>query len=378
MSFVQAGTYAGLVLCLAGLLWRMRRWSRPKSALHVSGAQGGRKQNPGRLLLVFLRDVLLLARTGNKSPYRWLAHGLILAGFAYLLVFHALGGFFIAPLVDNFQPTGDPWRFLRNLAGAMVLLGLVMALLRRLKDRRLRGLSRFQDWFLLLLLTGIMLSGFMLEAGKIISPAVFERMTKEYMVSGETRDLAALKAYWAREQGAVFAKPPASVPQALRAGAEIAARNCLHCHGKTGNAFVSRQIARGLAGLAGWLDQSGTRRALYYLHVILCLLGLACLPWGKLIHPLATPLWLMQRPVEGREENRPAPILPALDACTRCGECSLHCSVAPAFCVLGIREILPSEKLVSADRLAKGSLDRGGVPAFGQGQPHLHGLPPLQ
>ena len=65
----------------------------------------------------FILDVLLLRRTARMSPYRWLAHGLILAGFSYLLLFHALSGLVSANLVDEYWPTLEPWQFLRNLAG---------------------------------------------------------------------------------------------------------------------------------------------------------------------------------------------------------------------------------------------------------------------
>ena len=371
MSFLQAGSYVALVLCLAGLLWQMksRPWPQEASDASGSGSRLTRLRRMSGRISAFAGDVLLLSRTVRKSPYRWLAHGLILSGFTYLLLFHALGDFFAARLVDNYQATNAPWRFLRNLAGVMVILGLAMALLRRLKNKRLRELSRFQDWFLLAVLAGIMLSGFMLESAKIISPAVFQRMADQYLAAGLPRENEELKAYWAKEHGVVFPKPPAREPQTVRAGAELAANNCLYCHGRTGNAFVSLRLANSLGPLAKKLNDIGAHRFFYHLHVLLCLLALACLPWGKFLHPLATPIRLLKSHGEnhGDEAAGPARIWPALEACTSCGECSLHCSVAPAFDVLGVAEILPSIKLVSWQRRRNGLLTVGGLRRLIQG-----------
>ena len=348
MSFLQAGVYVSLVICLAGLLWRVR--GRLSGDFSRRGA--GQKIRAKSALAGFIRDVVLLGRTAKKSPYRWLAHGLILAGFLYLLLFHALGWLFASWLTGHYQPTLEPWQSLRNLAGCMVAAGLAMATLRRLKNRRLRALSRARDWLFLALLAGIIGSGFLLEAGKMISPPVFDRMSSKYLGTGDAGDLKALKAHWAQEYGVAFEKGLPGDSVTLAKGAGLSAQSCVHCHSRMETAFVSHGLAGVIKPIAGLLNRLRADLVFYYLHVLLCLLGLALLPWGKFIHPLATPVSLLlcaqknpRLPENGASPPRFAGL--TADACTGCGECSLHCSVAPAFAVLKNTDILPSEKLAS-------------------------------
>ena len=57
----------------------------------------------------------------------------------------------------------------------------------------------------------------------------------------------------------------------------------------------------------------------------------------------------------------------AMAACTGCGECSLYCSVAPAYSVLGNEHILPSEKLLRLTKFQNGRLQGMELERFAQG-----------
>jgi len=100
--------------------------------------------------------------------------------------------------------------------------------------------------------------------------------------------------------------------------------------------IVSREERhRGVATLAG-----------------LAFLALGLMSWGKFFHPLGTAANLLQRGGTSASDTdqRPKPFRPAsralaLQACAHCGQCSLHCSVAPSHQVLGNRDILPMDKL---------------------------------
>ena len=372
MSFFDVMLYASLAVCLVGLVWRAAGWFKAKPR-HTARPEGRRRPAPPwGLAKTFILDVLLLRRTARKSLYRWLVHGLILAGFAYLLLFHALSGLISANLVEEYWPTLEPWQFLRNLAGFMVLGGLALALARRLRSPMLKKLSRKQDWLLLALVGSIMISGFLLEAQKIVSPSVFNRMAAEYLGSDDPAEIKALKAYWARDFGGVF---PGDLPDAaedLEMGRSLAEDSCLGCHARLESAFVSLSLSRLLAPLAPLLDRWAADRIFHYLHFSLCLLGLAALPWGKLLHPISTPANLLLRGGSlqsraGQYDASPRRPGPGLDACTRCGECSLHCSVVPAYRVLDNPQILPSEKLLGLRRHQKDSLSVAEAARFAQG-----------
>lgn len=354
MTFLEIGLYVSAAICLAGFAWRLGKRGRSMPPKAASAAATGDRTG---LIQTAIKDVLLLGRTWGRSRCRWLSHGLILLGFGYLLLFHALAAIIPAKLFPGYAATLDPWQWLRNLAGFMVLVGLALALIRRLKTARLRRLTRFQDWALLLLVGAIVASGFCLEAGKIISPAVFQRMTEDYLDADDPEDVAALKYYWARENGVIFSLQPSGDADSLERGAELNEYSCAGCHSPTKSALVSRALARMTVPVGQVFNRFRLDRLLYYSHILLCFLGLVLLPWGKFIHPLTTPLNLLGR--RGRRDSGgQTPIRRRVSraACTRCGDCTLHCSVAPAFTILGNPDILPSEKLISLNGFQAGRL----------------------
>ena len=96
---------------------------------------------------------------------------------------------------------------------------------------------------------------------------------------------------------------------------------------------------------------------LWYVHFLACFIGLAYLPFSRFFHLIASPLSLMVDGVTTRETtaiaNKVTRRALALDACTHCGTCSVHCSVEPVFRILGNRAILPSEKLRGVFKMAR-------------------------
>ncbi len=86
----------------------------------------------------------------------------------------------------------------------------------------------------------------------------------------------------------------------------------------------------------------------WYVHIAVCFIGLAYLPFSKMFHIITTPLSLLVNSVMD-DNSDPANIATRraleLDACTRCTTCSKQCSVAVAYDHLGNSNILPSERM---------------------------------
>lgn len=86
----------------------------------------------------------------------------------------------------------------------------------------------------------------------------------------------------------------------------------------------------------------------WYVHIMMTFLGLALLPFSKMLHVFTTPLSLLANAVMDKDSD-PANIktrqMLELDACMRCGTCSRRCSVAVAFDSIGNEMILPSERM---------------------------------
>lgn len=380
MNFFNVTLTLSLALCLSGLLFRVAVWVRrslpgsahsPAKRVVYSLKETLRilfSPKIGAVLLAFFRDSLLQLHLLQKSPLRWGIHFTIFAGFMALVLMHAMDGV-TAGLMPGYEPTLDPYQFLRNLFGVMVLAGLAGAAVRRWRNKGMRRTTGSMDWFALALVGSIVVSGFALEAVKMSSQQVFERMVEDFSPFLEDEELAALQAYWSG-QGVVFdagAQGKEASAAMQEQGEEVNENYCGSCHANTASAFVSRPLAMGIAPAASALDAANAHETLWYLHVLLTFFGLAWLPFGKMLHVVTTPLNLTVRRVAVSSGPQEMAAGLGVDACTHCGACSAACSVLPAFLAMGNRNVLPSEKLISLRRDAAGRLSDRELAAYAEG-----------
>jgi len=311
------------------------------------------------VIRVFIVDGLLQIRVLRQDFLRWLMHICLYGGFLLLLLMHALDRYVTAVLFPEYYATVNPFMFLRDLFGAVVIFGIVLALYRRfiVKVPRLR--TSGQDHYAIIILAVIMVSGVVLEGVKITSYSRYQEMVEEYSIAPDEEELEALEAYWVEEFAVV--SPTAKGPFAaelLAAGQEAHELTCVECHSKPQSAFLGYATAKAITPIALSLDGAKASRILWYLHFLACWLGLAYLPFSKMFHMFTSPLSLVANAVMDKESSDPLNIatrqVMELDACMHCCTCSLHCSVAVAFEQLSNLNILPSEKIASVKALASG------------------------
>ncbi len=377
--------YASLAIAALGTLWRATTWLTRWLGAAGERAGAGRRLLAAlrgaitslagapllRQLLALLGDVLLQRRLLRADPVRWAAHLAIVLGFSGLLFLHALGALVTAKLVSNYQATLNPWLWLRDLLGLLVVGGLLLgAAWRRLRRRALPAPRRRDPCFVLLLAL-VLGSGFLLTALKITSPRAFERMVAEYPVaSGD--DLVPLRLHWAAEHGVAFAGLPRADAKLLAAGKDLHEQGCASCHSRPRAAVASYTLSRALSPLAVTLTRRDVEGWLHHLHLLLCFLGLAYLPFSRFFHVVADPVALLAaagaRRAGGRTglaaaraaaANRATRRALALDACVRCGLCDARCSVRPLAALLDNPGVLPAEKLLATRALATGQLSDG-------------------
>jgi heterodisulfide reductase subunit C/nitrate reductase gamma subunit len=311
-----------------------------------------------RLIKVFFFQDILQGHILKKDFGRWLMHFSIFAGILLLVLFHALDGQITANLFADYYPTVNPYLFLRNLFGAMVLLGIVIAACRRLSSRGLKKISTSQDVLALVLLSIVLFSGFFLEAGQIVSEPVFDEMVEEYADLEDSEAREALQSYWAKYYSVVFAvAPDLTEPDLIEAGGEVHAESCAECHSRPVAAFVSFPISQIIQPAGVWANSIRLDLILWQVHFLCCFAMLAYLPFSKFMHLFTSSLSLMVRSLEGQGPLQPANRITrrviSLDACMNCGQCSLHCSVEPINRVLSNPNILPSHKLGSLRKYAQ-------------------------
>jgi heterodisulfide reductase subunit C/nitrate reductase gamma subunit len=311
------------------------------------------------LLKVFVLDVLLQVKVLKQDALKWAMHMFIYYGFILLLLMHGLDTIVTSALFPEYYSTVNPFLFLRNFFGVLIIVGIGIAVYRRfiLKVTRLR--TSPMDLYAIVILAVIMLSGFLLEGTKITSYSKFQEMVDEYTIAADEDELRSLEAYWVAKFGVV--SPGLKGPfdaETLEAGEEAHELSCSQCHSKVQWGFASYAASRVIKPLALTLDQTNADSILWYIHFLACMLGLAYLPFSKMFHIFTTPLSLLANSVMDKETSAPANVatrqLLELDACMHCGTCSVQCRVGVVFETLRNANILPSEKIPSIKALVAG------------------------
>jgi len=118
------------------------------------------------LIRVFVKDVLVQMRIFNEDILRWLMHMLIFTGFMFLLITHALGKIIVTPLFDRYYLALNPFLL---VAGTMVLSGIAIAGYRRLVLKVARLKTSAMDYYVLIIIAIIILSGMAMELTKLTS-----------------------------------------------------------------------------------------------------------------------------------------------------------------------------------------------------------------
>lgn len=372
--FFDLSLYLALAICVAGLIYKIRSWltvsvdrqdRRYSPAQRAGAALAGLGRTVfslriGAMLRALVLDGLLQGRSLRHSGLAWVAHIFLFVGFMGLLLLHALGEQITASLFRDYYSTLDPWLWLRDALGIMVLVGVGLIILRRVFVRGLRLTTHTRDRLAIILLAVVLLSGFALQAVKITSSEAFDRMAVEYAGLDDPREIKALRSLWATDYGVVFAPGQIGGGEELMAlGRELNQNSCVECHSPAAHAFASYGLSVILRPAALALDRAGGPQALYFIHFLACFLGLAMLPFTKFLHLIVGPIILAVNAATERATMNPAAraALRALelDACTHCGTCTVHCSVAVTLRLLPNDEILPSERLASLSAKAHGN-----------------------
>ena len=353
------GLSAALAIAATGLAYRVVIWlSRtvddratcPPASVRVAALVTGTLGSlfgprMPRMLAAFGLDVLVQRKLWQRDRLRWLAHMAIFIGFGGLVLVHALHSVVTEKLWPDYCSTLNPWLWLRDLLGLLAVAGLALTEARRRFSRSLLPTPKRRDQVFVALVAAILATGFLLTAAKIISAPDFERMVDMFS-SLSAEEQRPLKAYWQTEYGVVF---PASAPDAalLKTGEEVHESACASCHSRPQSAFVSYPLSRLLRRAAVQLAAANASVVLFNLHVLLCLLGIAYLPFGRALHIFAAPTSLVAAAGAATPAtvNAVARRSLALDACVRCGLCDERCSVAALWALFDNPLVLPASKL---------------------------------
>ena len=385
--FYDIALYASLAIFVLGLIYKISAWFRRNVGVNSRNITASTRILAAikgilgtvfsarlfTLIKVFILDVLGQARILKEDFLRWLMHMLMFWGFMLLLLMHALDGIITEPLFPEYASTLNPFMFLRDLFGFLVIIGIGIAIYRRfiLKVPRLK--TNAMDHYAIIILAIIMLSGVFLEGQKITSFTKYQEMVEEYGGIDDEEELKALESLWVAEFEVV--SPNVQGPfdeETLEQGRELHEMGCASCHSRPKWAFTGYAVAKITKPFALGLDRANLHILLWYIHFLACFLGLAYLSFSKMFHIFASPVSLLTNSVMDKETSDPANIATRqaleLDACTHCCTCSLRCSVAVALNKINNINILPSEKMIFLKAYATDNkLDDEGLKAIQEG-----------
>lgn len=362
------------IVCLVGLLFRLSLWfsqdlhppSVPQTAVQrffVSIQSALQTVFSSRITVIIKSifvDLLFQKRIFDKSYLRWATHALIFFGFVMLLLMHALDSVITERFFSDYQSTLNPYLFLRNLFGIMVLAGLILAVFRRVSLRPQRLKTNPADWTTLIFIALIIISGMLLEGSKITSYTTYQNMVEEYG-SFDEQEANALEAYWVQKNGLIA--PHRVKPQPdehVAYGMEVNSDSCMECHSTNSYAFASFAVKNVTKSISAAIGDDQAVNMFWYLHILACFAFLAWLPFSKMFHIVAAPVSLIIKGVVGDNSVETTATLTrqmiGLSACTHCGSCSIECSSNMFFESFQNDFILPSEKVQSLKSYAAGKI----------------------
>jgi len=359
----KVSLYIALVLFLVGLIYKVSFWFRLTLGGETETARPGQRFSAAlkgilltlfsrkifRLVKAFFFDILFQSRILRESSLRWVMHMCLFWGFLLLFLMHALEKYVSYSLFKDYSATLNPFLFLRNLFGLMVMVGVGISIYRRF-FLKVPLFTNRMDRYALIILAVVMLSGFFLEGAKIGSYAAYQSMVEEYAVTANEKELNVLESYWVEKFGVVSSRLRGPFDREILAqGREVHEIACSSCHSRPQWAFISYGAAKGLKPVAGLLDRVRFPLILWYVHFLACFVGLAYLPFSRMFHLIASPLSLLANAVMNSKESDPANLMTKqimeLDACTHCGTCTSRCAVRIWAEEIPNTKILPSEKL---------------------------------
>ena len=354
----QTALFIAISLSLIGFLYQFFFFIKGNNTF------GEKKWIPrGLNVKTFFLNTIFQIKLFNAGKLRWLIHFLVASGFLYLLIFHALDDVTSFYWFQSYQSTIDPFQFLRNLAGFFVLAGCLGFLYRRLCHFKLLRKRKIisKGLFSILLILMVILSGFLLEAVKIISEPVFMEMKEDYSDIDEDTGLEDLKIYWEKNYNVVFNEDLLITQEKLDEGKLLNEDFCIDCHSPVKSAFISSSIALSLKKSGAWLNHHRADNYVYYAHYFLCLLTLVSLPFSRLFHVFLIPVASLEKKLkkeqlvqDPNQDPYPSPgyiNTATLYACTNCGFCSDVCSVFPNFLITENIHTLPHSKIDAFKRL---------------------------
>lgn len=158
-----------ILIFLIGMILNMKKWGGGSVKVFLSAFIRSAAENKHQSIFTSLvLDILLQRRLLRRSPFRWVMHMLIFIGWGGMLVLSlvfagfeilseiGIGSFDLNAIRNSFDVPNE-------VLGYLLLLGLIIAIIRRLVLSEVSKRTQIFDWVLVLGILFITVTGFIAE-----------------------------------------------------------------------------------------------------------------------------------------------------------------------------------------------------------------------
>ena len=158
-----------ILIFVIGMILNMKKWGGGSAKVFLDAfIKSATKEGHQPILETLILDILLQRRLIRRSPFRWVMHILIYVGWAGMFILSlvfagfeilheiGIGHFDLVALRDGFD-------FPNEVLGYMLLIGLGIAIVRRIALSEVSKRSQVFDWVLVLGILFITVTGFISE-----------------------------------------------------------------------------------------------------------------------------------------------------------------------------------------------------------------------
>lgn len=159
-----------ILVFLVGMYLNMRKWGGGSvSAFLGAFVKSATKEGGQSIIVTLVLDILLQRRLIRRSPFRWVMHMLIFIGWGGMLLLSLIFALFeILAQVGMYEHEAlsglrDSFAAPNEILGYLLLIGLVIAIIRRIALSEVSKRTEVFDWVLVLGILIITLTGFFAE-----------------------------------------------------------------------------------------------------------------------------------------------------------------------------------------------------------------------
>ena len=158
-----------VLIFLTGMILNMKKWGGGSVKAFLSAfIKSATKEGNQSIIVTLVLDIFLQRRLIRRSPFRWVMHMLIFVGWVGMLVLSlifaafemlseiGIGSYDLAMIRDGFDAPNE-------IMGYLLLIGLVIAIIRRIALSDVSKRTEMFDWVLVLGILAITVTGFIAE-----------------------------------------------------------------------------------------------------------------------------------------------------------------------------------------------------------------------